>query len=102
MIELLKIQYFEITKKNLPIYGVSSKSLKDYLTSEKDLMRGMSRTPSVKFRLWDHDIKPTDKALRQTDTLNNFEIDPKEFKALTEKNDSEESKNSSGETYGTQ
>ena len=96
MIELLKIQYFEITKKNLPIYGVSSKSLKDYLTTEKDLMRGITRAPSVKFRMWEHDIKPTDKALRQTDTLNNFEIDAKEFKALTQRTDSEESK-SSGE-----
>ena len=93
---MLKIQYFEITKKNLPIYGVSSKSLRDYLTSDKDLMRGISRVPSVKFRMWEHDIKPTDKALRQTDTLNNFEIDPKEFKAMTQMNDSEESKVSDG------
>jgi hypothetical protein len=48
--------------------------------------------------MWEHDIKPTDKALRQTDTLNNFEIDPKEFRAMTDGIDSldieEEDKNS--------
>jgi hypothetical protein len=81
-IELLKVQYFEITKKNLPIYGVSSKSLRDYLTTDKDLMRGITRVPTIKFRMWEQDINPADRKLMQTDTFNNFEIDPKEFRAL--------------------
>ena len=45
-------------------------------------MRGISRVPTIKFRMWEHDIKQTDPTLRQTDTLNNFEIDPKEFRAM--------------------
>ena len=88
--DLLKVQYFEITKKNLPVYGVSSKSLKNYITSDKDLMRGISRVPTIKFRMWEHDIKQTDPTLRQTDTLNNFEIDPKEFRAMAFREESEE------------
>jgi hypothetical protein len=89
-LDLLKVQYFEITKKNLPVYGVSSKSLKNYITSDKDLMRGISRVPTIKFRMWEHDIKQTDPTLRQTDTLNNFEIDPKEFRAMAFREESEE------------
>jgi len=89
-LDLLKVQYFEITKRNLPVYGVSSKSLKDYTTTDKDLMRGISRVPTIKFRMWEHDIKQTDPSLRQTDTLNNFEIDPKEFRAMAFREDEEE------------
>lgn len=40
LVELLKLQYFQLKQKNLPIYGVANKSLKDYLTTDKDLMRG--------------------------------------------------------------
>ena len=40
--------------------------------------------------MWEHDIKPTDPTLRQTDTLNNFEIDPKEFRAMVMREESEE------------
>jgi hypothetical protein len=53
-------------------------------------MRGISRVPTIKFRMWEHDIKQTDPTLRQTDTLNNFEIDPKEFRAMAFREESEE------------
>jgi len=55
LVELLKIQYFQLKNKNLPIYGVKVKNLKDYLTSERDLMRGQTKVP-LKFRLWEKDI----------------------------------------------
>jgi hypothetical protein len=44
-----------LKNKNLPIYGVKNKRLKDYLTSERDLMRGQTKVP-LKFRLWERDI----------------------------------------------
>jgi hypothetical protein len=34
---------------------VNVKNLKDYLTSERDLMRGQTKVP-LKFRLWEKDI----------------------------------------------
>ncbi len=62
---------------------MSSKSLKDYLTSEKDLMRGMTKVPSIKYRLWEQDVTPTDKsAFSHSDTLNSYEIDVNEFRKL--------------------
>ena len=55
-------------------------------------MRGISRVPKIKFRMWEHDIKPSDPTLRQTDTLHNFEIDPKEFRAMAIHDEEEEEK----------
>lgn len=39
LIKVLQKQFMEATTKNLPIYGVSTKQLKDFLTSEKDQLR---------------------------------------------------------------
>ena len=47
-----------LTKRNLPVYGVSSKSLKDFLTSEKDQLRHITRMPSMEFRMWEIDLVP--------------------------------------------
>ena len=45
-----------MTGKNLPVYGVSTKNLADFLTSEKDIMRNYSKIPPVEFRMWELDI----------------------------------------------
>jgi hypothetical protein len=45
-----------LTGKNLPIYGVSTKNLEDFLTSEKDIMRNFSKIPPIEFRMWELDI----------------------------------------------
>ena len=65
LVELLKLQYYQLKQKNLPIYGVTNKSLKDYLTTDKDLMRGQTKVP-VNFRIWERDIDPTESHLNSS------------------------------------
>jgi len=38
-------------KKNLPIYGIDSKELKKYTTTERDFMKGRSRIPAEEFKI---------------------------------------------------
>jgi hypothetical protein len=57
MIEVLKIRFHQITHKNLRIFGIATKSLKDYITSERDQLRKISRMPTNEFRLWEEDIE---------------------------------------------
>lgn len=38
------------------MFGVSTKSLKDFLTSERDQLRKISRMPNSEFRLWEENI----------------------------------------------
>lgn len=46
----------EITQKNLILYGVSTRSLKDFLTSERDQLRQITKMPSMEYRLWEADL----------------------------------------------
>lgn len=61
MIEVLKLRYYSLTQRNLKIYGLSTKSLKDYCTSERDQLRKISRMPTSEFRLWEEDIEKEER-----------------------------------------
>lgn len=50
-------------KKNLPIFGVSTRNLKDFVTSERDMLRQITKIPGYEFRQWELDI---DKEERKT------------------------------------
>ena len=52
----LKIAYTAKAKKNLPVYGIKSKDLREFTTTEKDLERGISRIPLQLSRLLEEDI----------------------------------------------
>lgn len=52
----MKTRFYEITQKNLKIFGVSTRYLKDFVTSERDQLRKISRMPSYEYRLWEEDI----------------------------------------------
>lgn len=54
-LKFLERQYFDLTGANLKIFGISTKILKDYVTSERDYLRGISRMPGPEFRLWEED-----------------------------------------------
>lgn len=41
---------------NLPIYGVSTRILKDFLTSERDQLRQITKMPGQEYRLWEIDV----------------------------------------------
>lgn len=50
-IEMIKKVYASLTKKNLPIFSVDNTSLREYTTSDKDALLGISRMPLRRFRL---------------------------------------------------
>lgn len=37
--------YTSKTKANLPIYGIRNKELREFVTTEKDIEKGISRIP---------------------------------------------------------
>jgi len=43
--DVIKMAYASLTKKNLPIYGIKNKDLREFTTTEKDLDKGISRIP---------------------------------------------------------
>lgn len=56
LIETVKMLYYEAAKKNLPIYGVSTRNLKDFVASLNEKSRGFHKMPTVEFRMWEADI----------------------------------------------
>jgi len=57
LIRTLQRRYYELSEKNLPIYGVTgAKTLKQYCSTDRDLVRGMSKIPGPDHRLWDIDL----------------------------------------------
>lgn len=51
IMQLLKALYYAQHQKNCPVFGVPSKDLKEYTTTEKDMKKGVSRFPLTEFRL---------------------------------------------------
>lgn len=54
--DIIKRAYIKIFNKNLPIYGVDSKDLKDYTTTEKDFKKGSSRFPLPEKRIYTEEL----------------------------------------------
>ena len=52
----LKMAYISIMKMNLPIYAVKCKQLKDFSTTEKDVIKGITRKPLDFNRLSEEDV----------------------------------------------
>ena len=58
------------------MYGVSTKSLKDFLTSEREQLRQITKMPSNEFRLWEVDIVPEErKSIAGDGSSESVEID---------------------------
>ncbi len=51
IINVLKNRFSELTGQNLKIFGISTRYLKDFATSERDILRGITRMPSAEYRL---------------------------------------------------
>lgn len=57
--QTLKVQFMELSKKNLKIFGISKvKTLNDFVTTENDVKKGNSRIPLNLARLFDEDLVP--------------------------------------------
>lgn len=56
IIELIKWSFTRLTKRNLPIFGVPSKDLRSYCTSEKDALNEISWMPLRVNRIWEERV----------------------------------------------
>jgi hypothetical protein len=53
---VVKVGYVAKKKKNLPIFGIKFKDLRDYTTNESDVGKGISRIPLQLARLYEEDV----------------------------------------------
>lgn len=56
IVDVLKRVYFVLKQKNLPIFNVTSKDLRDFTTTEKDMNKNQSRFPTPNYRTKDEDL----------------------------------------------
>lgn len=49
LIDIVVTQYYTLEARSLNVYGLASAGLEDYLTSEKDLIRKVSRMPHTDY-----------------------------------------------------
>lgn len=64
IIKIIKSAFFAFHKKNLPIFHVTSKDLRDYTTTEKDMKKSISRFPLMNMRAKSEDIFNEDDDLK--------------------------------------
>ena len=60
VMNIIKQAYIELMSKNLPIYGVTSKDLKPYTTTESDMKKQQSRMTPPENRLLSEDLMKAD------------------------------------------
>ncbi len=56
MFNVIKVGYVAKKRRNLPIYGIKFKELRDYTTNESDVGKGISRIPLQLARLYEEDV----------------------------------------------
>ena len=68
---IIKQAYYTIKKKNVPIFGVTSKDLRDFTTTEKDMKKNVNKFPPKEFRVTEEDIFGTsESSAADTSTTN--------------------------------
>jgi tRNA A-37 threonylcarbamoyl transferase component Bud32 len=77
-IDMIKKVYTSLVKKNLPIFGVEFNNLKDFMTTDKDALLGISRMPLKRFRIKDEriltDEDSSDEDEEEKELFNDFLI----------------------------
>ena len=59
--DIVKFAYLSVAHENLPIFGIAkAKTLAEFVTTESDAARGISRMPLILARLYEEDLKFTD------------------------------------------
>lgn len=69
IIDIIKRRFFDVKKKNLPMFGTSAPSLKDFTTTEKDKRKQVSRFPPAEYQLKDEDLVTGDLPAAKDSTL---------------------------------
>ena len=54
--DVLKKVFYILKQKNLPIFYVTSKDLREFTTTEKDMNKGQSRFPTPNYRTMEEDL----------------------------------------------
>jgi hypothetical protein len=62
---IIKQAFFAFHRKNLPVFHVTSKDLRDYTTTEKDMKKSISRFPLMNMRDKSEDIFSDDAGAGQ-------------------------------------
>jgi len=54
--DVIKRVFIQVHNKNLPLYGVTTKDLKEYTTTEKDMRKGTNKFPLENARIRSEDL----------------------------------------------
>ena len=84
---MLKTRYSELTGRNLRVYGISTRYLKDFTTSERDILRGITRMPSADYRLTAENVVHEDTD--ESETVDEFDDDDFQDFVIVDKLDME-------------
>ncbi len=63
---VIKQAYIKLYNKNLPVYGVITKDLKDFTTTEKDMKKQVNRFPLESQRIFTEDLLKTSQVEQLT------------------------------------
>jgi len=69
IIDIIKRRFFDIKKKNLPMFGTSNSNLKDFTTTEKDKRKQNSRFPPIEMALKNEDLVKTNEPAEKASTV---------------------------------
>ena len=56
ILNIMKVCYASVCKRNLPVYGIKNKTLREFQTTEKDVDKGISRMPLRIARIYEEDV----------------------------------------------
>jgi len=69
IIDIVKRRYYDLKRKNLPMFGTSAPNLKDFTTTEKDKRKQVSRFPPAEYQLKDEDLVSGDTPAAKDSTV---------------------------------
>ena len=79
IIQSLKMAFISLMKSNLPIYGIDTKDLKNFTTTEKDKIKGKSRIPDKKYLMEAEEISIKEENSENPSTVSTNEWDTEDY-----------------------
>lgn len=76
--DVIKKAYIKIFNKNMPIYAVESKDLKDFTTTEKDFKKSKSNFPMPDKRIYTDDLLKQTSVDHVTAKMSEVSMDPQD------------------------
>jgi len=69
IMDVIKKVYYNLKQSNCPVFHATSKDLKDYTTTEKDMKKGSSRFPPPSLRNASEDLFPEENKVERNDSM---------------------------------